>query len=78
MKDLRLVSGYDVLYGKMKAFVRDELFDHAVELEDANTLRNVSELTATRTILESFKKAINGLTVAGESGAELRRAQSGA
>ncbi|MBW1737834.1 MAG: DEAD/DEAH box helicase family protein, partial [Deltaproteobacteria bacterium] len=25
MKDLRLVSGYDVLYGKVKAFVQDEL-----------------------------------------------------
>ena len=43
MKDLRLVSGYDVLYGKVRAFVRDELFDRQVELEDANTLRNLSE-----------------------------------
>jgi type III restriction enzyme len=72
MKDLRLVSGYDVLYGKMKAFVRDELFDRPVELEDANTLRNLSELTATRTILESFKKAINGLTVRERGDAEIR------
>ncbi len=30
---LRLVSGYDVLYGKVKAFVQDGLFDRAVELE---------------------------------------------
>jgi hypothetical protein len=27
MKDLRLVRGYDVLYGKFKAFVQEELFD---------------------------------------------------
>ena len=27
MKELRLVSGYDVLYGKVKAFVQDQLFD---------------------------------------------------
>lgn len=27
MKDLRLVSGYDVLHGKFKAFVQEELFD---------------------------------------------------
>jgi type III restriction enzyme len=59
MKDLRLVSGYDVLYGKVKAFVRDNLFDRPVELEDANTLRNLSELAATKTTIEGFKKAIN-------------------
>ena len=41
--DLRLVSGYDVLYGKVKAFVQEQLFDRAVELEDPNTLRNMSE-----------------------------------
>jgi len=32
MKELRLFSGYDVLYGKIKAFVRDELFTQPVDL----------------------------------------------
>ena len=54
MKDLRLVSGYDVLYPKVKAFVRDHLFGKTVELEDANTLRNLSEVAATKTIIEGF------------------------
>jgi type III restriction enzyme len=63
MKDLRLVSGYDVLYGKVKAFVQHKLFDRQVELESPNTLRNLSELAATKTLLETFKKAINALTV---------------
>ena len=72
MKDLRLVSGYDVLYGKVKAFVRDQLFDHPVELEDPNTLRNLSELAATKTIIETFKKAINALTVQDKGDAEIR------
>src|SRR5674476_324982 len=49
MKDLRLVSGYDVLYGKVKVFVREELFDRPVQLEDPNTLRNLSALAATKT-----------------------------
>ena len=66
MKDLRLVSGYDVLYGKVKAFVQEELFDRPVELEDPNTLRNLSELAATKTLIETFKKAINALTVQGQ------------
>jgi len=72
MKDLRLISGYDVLYGKIKAFVRDELFDRQVELEDPNTLRNLSELAATKTLVETFKKAINALTVRDKGDAEIR------
>lgn len=72
MKDLRLISGYDVLYGKVKAFVQDELFDKPVELESPNTLRNLSELEATKTIVENFKKAINALTVKDKGDAEIR------
>ena len=72
MKDLRLVSGYDVLYGKVKAFVQSELFDREVELESPNTLRNLSELAATKTLIENFKKAINALTVKDKGDAEIR------
>jgi type III restriction enzyme len=72
MKDLRLVSGYDVLYGKVKAFVQEELFDRTVELEDPNTLRNLSELAATKILIETFKKAINALTVREKGDAEIR------
>ncbi len=72
MKELRLVSGYDVLYGKVKSFVRDDLFETPVELEDSNTLRNLSELAATKTTIESFKKAINALTVQDKGNAEIR------
>jgi type III restriction enzyme len=71
MKDLRLVSGYDVLYGKIKAFVQSELFDRSVELEDPNTLRNLSELAATKTLIETFKKAINALTVQDKGDAKI-------
>ena len=72
MKDLRLVSGYDALSPKVKAFVRDSLFGRTVELESANTLRNLSELPATKTIVEGFKKAINALTVQDKGNAEIR------
>lgn len=72
MKDLRLVSGYDVLYGKVKTFVQTQLFDRPVELEDPNTLRNLSELAATKTLMETFKKAINALTVQDKGDAEIR------
>ncbi|MBF0527736.1 MAG: DEAD/DEAH box helicase family protein [Deltaproteobacteria bacterium] len=72
MKDLRLVSGYDVLYGKVKAFVQEQLFDRPVELEDPNTLRNLSEPVTTKTLIETFKKAINALTVRNKGNAEIR------
>ena len=72
MKELRLFSGYDVLYAKLKEFVQNELFDQTVDLEERNTLRNLSELAATKTVIETFKKAINDLTVQDKGDAEIR------
>ena len=70
-KDLRLVSGYDVLYGKVKDFVQHQLFGETVMLEDPNTLQNLSELPATKTVMETFKSAINDLTIQDSGEAEL-------
>jgi len=72
MKDLRLISGYDVLYGRVKEFVQEYLFDERIEIDDLNTLRNLSELEATRTIIETFKKKINELTVQDKGNAEIK------
>ncbi len=72
MKDLKLVSGYDALYPKVKAFVQTELFNQEVDLDSPNTLRNLSELAATKTLIESFKKAINALTIQDKGNAEIR------
>lgn len=70
-KDLRLVSGYDVLYGKVKDFVQHQLFGETVMLEYPNTLKNLSELPATKTVMETFKYAINDLTIQDRGDAEL-------
>ncbi len=72
MKDLRLVGGYDILYGKVKEFIQDYLFESTVDLEDLNILRNLSELEATKTIIENFKKKINDLTVLDKGEAEIK------
>ena len=66
------MSGYDVLYGKVKEFIQSHLFGRAVELEDLNILRNLSELEASKTIIETFKKKINDLTVLDKGEAEIR------
>jgi len=71
MKDLRLVSGYDVLYGKVKYFIQDELFEQPVDLDSLNTLRNLSELEASKILLETFKKQINALTVQDKGDAKI-------
>jgi type III restriction enzyme len=72
MGELRLFSGYDVLYGKVKDFVENQLFETVVDLEDLNTIRNLSELVATKTIIETFKKEINALTVCDSGDAVIR------
>ena len=63
MKELRLVSGYDVLYAKVKAFVSQSLFGRQVDLEDPDTIRNLSEIAATKSLLDAMKRGINALTV---------------
>lgn len=72
MRELRLVSGYDVLYSKVKEFIQNHLFERHVDLDDGNTIRNLSELAATKTIIETFKKQINALTVEERGNAEIR------
>lgn len=71
MREMRLVSGYDVLYGKLKTLVRDHLFGHPVELESANTLRNLSEPAAAGAVIEGCKQGINALTVHDKGDAEI-------
>ncbi|MDD3608037.1 MAG: DEAD/DEAH box helicase family protein, partial [Candidatus Moranbacteria bacterium] len=71
-KELRLVGGHDVLYEKVKDFVANQLFEQKVDLEDLNILRNLSELEAIKTIIETFKKEINDLTVVDKGEAEIK------
>jgi type III restriction enzyme len=68
LKELRLVGGYDVLYGKVKTFLREHLFEGSsinspVNLEDPQVLRNLSEPDAGKILFDSFKAGINTLTV---------------
>ena len=71
-RELRLVGNHNILYGKVKEFIVNYLFTKKIELDDLNILRNLSELTATKTIIESFKKEINSLTVVDKGEIEIR------
>lgn len=72
LRDLRMVGGFDVLFGKVKALIEDGLFDRPAVLDDLNTLRNLSEPAATRTLIATFKEAINALTVEDKGATEIR------
>ena len=71
MKELSLFSGYDVVYGKVKNFVENELFGKTVALDSPNTLRNLAEIATRKTLYDTFKRAINDLTIRDKEGAQL-------
>ena len=62
-RDMRLVGGFDILFGKLKSFMADYLFTGHVDLDDLNVLRNLSEPGVSSAITRVFKTAINELTV---------------
>jgi len=72
LKESRLFSGFDVLYPKVEHFIQHHLFGKEVNLEDANIVRNLSEIEAKNTIFKTFKKAIDDLTIADKGSAEVR------
>lgn len=71
MEQLRLVSGYDALYGKVKQFIKYHLFENQIDLEDPNILKNISQQEPTKIIIESFKKKINEITILDRGNAEI-------
>lgn len=62
-RDLRLVSGFDVLFGKVKDLIETRLFGQAVSIDDPNVMRNLSEAAATDRVFSTMVRAINGLTI---------------
>ena len=71
MKELKLVSGYDVLYGKVKEFIQNQLFGEPVDLDSPNTTRNLAEPAATKTVIETLRQAINDLTIQDKGEAQI-------
>ena len=72
MRELRLFGCYDVLYEKVKVFIQYYLFEGEINLNDLNIFRNLSEQLSIKTIKESFKKAINDLTIKDKGDTEIR------
>ena len=73
LKESRLFSGFDVLYPKVRDFIKYHLFGEEVDVEDLNILRNLSEIEAKKTIFNTFKKAIDTLTITDKGSAEVKK-----
>lgn len=72
LKESRLVSGFDIIYPKVRRFIEQKLFGKDILLYNPQTIRNLSEIEAKDTIYSSFKKAIDELTVTDKGTAEIR------
>ncbi len=72
LKDSRLISGFDVLYPRVRDFIKYRLFGTEVNLEDLNILRNLSEIDIKNSIFKAFKKAIDDLTITDKGSAEIK------
>jgi type III restriction enzyme len=63
IRELHLVGGYEILYPRVRDFIRDHLFIYPVNLEDSATLRNLAEPAPGKIILDTFRAAINANTL---------------
>ncbi len=72
MREMRLFGCYDILFGKVKDFVENYMFESKVELTDLNVLRNLSEVEYVKLIKDVFKKSINELTVQDKGDTEIK------
>lgn len=63
LRRLRMVGGRDIMFGKIKEYIKDCLFENPVDLEDQNVLRNLSEPEARKALVDNFTEAINALTI---------------
>ena len=62
LKETKLVSGTATIYGKLKDFISNYLFEEKVDLENANIIKNISRTEVSRTIIDTFVYYVNNLT----------------
>ncbi len=72
LKESRLFSGFEVLYPKVRDFIKFKLFTEVVDLKDKNILRNLSEPIPKKIIFTTFKDAISKLTISDSGSAEVK------
>lgn len=71
LRRLRMVGGREVLYGKLKSYITNYLFDEEVDLNDLNVLRNLSVFGPRKFLFDLFMDEINELTISDTGSAEV-------
>ena len=71
--DLRLGAVEHILYSKLKLFIENYLFGKKADLQDKNTVGNLSLLETKNLIFKNFKKAINEKTVLVKNTSEIKQ-----
>lgn len=56
---VRLFSGFDILYPKLKEFIKKKLFEKEVDIEDINILKNLSRPDVSQKLVELFCNTVN-------------------
>lgn len=62
LKKAHLISGTSTVYGKLKDFISNYLFEEPVDLEDPNVIRNLSEREVSSKLIDTFVYYINKCT----------------
>lgn len=66
-----LFGGFSILFPKVENFICNKLFGKAVDLNDPQTIRNLSEPEVKEKIFTSFKNAIDLLTIKDKGSAKI-------
>lgn len=61
--EMRLVGGKDIVYERMRDYIRDYLFESSVDLGEPTVLKNLTDTGVQRSLFMVLKAAINELTV---------------
>jgi type III restriction enzyme len=68
-----LFGGFNILFPKVEQFISQKLFDKTVDLNNPQTIRNLSEPDVKEKIFTTFKEAIDQLTIKDKGSAQIKQ-----
>ncbi|MCF8308535.1 MAG: DEAD/DEAH box helicase family protein [Bacteroidales bacterium] len=72
LRDNRMIGGFDLLYPKVEAFIIHNLFGQELDLADMQVLRNLFEPYPRKILFDTFRQAINEVTISEQQPAKIQ------
>ena len=72
LQSVRMFSGFEQLYPKVENFIKNVLFDKKIMAFDTQTIKNLAEPDAKKTIYDTFKSLIDKQTIKDNKIAKLK------